>query len=175
MPRQMRKPNDVEVMVMNYLINQAIKKKPWDEIDKSFVEYPSVKCSLANWRLAYSNVYHQLVLNPNDTNGYSITPKWVKDIYVEYRNSSKHKLWKPNEHKLESLYEISVGEPEPNNCKDEVTTTTEEIIGWSAEDSSIINILTIIGNSDFKKGYLTALGAKKLYRIQKKEISFNDL
>lgn len=164
----MRKASEFETMVINYLITQALEGNQWNKIDKSFIKYPSIKGSLPHWGVVYGTIYHQVRLNPDDVNGYSITPKWVRDVYIEYKKSSKHRIWKPNEYHLESLYE------EVN--QEANTKTSSDLIGWSARgDNRTINILDIDGTPDFKRGYLKAMGAYKLYRIKKEEISFDAL
>lgn len=169
-----KKANDIEKLVINYLIKNAIEGKAWNELDKTFLNCKGITGALQHWATVYSSIYKQLELNPKDKNGYSITPTWIREVYTEFRKNKANECWKPNELGLASMVETTKTKPTVPEKK--VKPKNEDIIAWTVRgDNRTLNILDIEGSSEFKKGYLKAKNAFKVFRIKKEEIGLDAL
>lgn len=169
------KANPLEKKVLNYIIKEVLKGKTFDEIDKSFVGYASVRGKAQLWQSIMGQIRKQIQLNPNDIDGFSITPLWVREIYQAYRQTDYHDCWNPGKVNLETVENLEkdiikvIAPPTKRTPK----PAAQVCIGFKTledEASSKISIVPFEGKSkDFYKGYLKAKKAKKVFRITLEE------
>ena len=155
----------LEIKATNFLIYNAIREVNLNDVDWSFVK--SVQGTLALWRTVYSSIRSQLKLNPNDVDGFSITPRWVRKIYQEYRNSDYHDMWNPKGTNLETV---------PNTIKDIISVNQEgnlhniELLAYSVEDNFTLHVISKKATGEYLRGYLDAVKADKVYKITLEEL-----
>lgn len=160
-----------EVSVVNYLIHIA-ENNPgldWHQIDTTFLDSYMIRGGEPLWKTTYYTVRKQLRANPMDINGYSITPKWLKELFVEYRQGLNKDLWTPNNMCLETTgkikrEDIAIQEDKP-----------KKIYKWEFAYSTNDNILHVVkfpedATDDYIDGFLKGAGATKLYKIVKEVI-----
>ena len=158
------KANQLEIKVINYLINSILKKTPFDELDLSFLDNPSIRGTRELCRTIYGTIRAQLALNPNDIDGFSIIPLWVRKVYQAYRQTDYHDCWQPNAPNFESI---------PNMVKDIISVqdpvekvATRKYGAWyySSDNGNTLHLFPFYNESDdFKKGFLSGVKAKKLF------------
>lgn len=147
----------MEKKVINYFIQEAFLNKNYIELDHSFQQKGLVRGKPELWKNIYGSIRGQLRINPNDLEGYSITPSWVRNVFKEYRQSDYHDCWEPNGMNLESI---------PHLVKETTQHCTKEILAYSNDNCKTLHAIPCQGETkDFIRGYLKAVNAENIYRI----------
>lgn len=170
--------NPLEIKVLNYIIKETLKGKTFDEIDTSFVGCTSVRGKAQLWQAIMGQIRKQLQLNPNDIDGFSVTPKWVRNVYQAYRQSDYHDCWQPGKINLESVENLEkdvIRVVEPIIEEHPIKEIKQVYIGYRTFEDKANQKISIIPfmekSEDFYKGYLKAKHAKEVFRITLEEIN----
>lgn len=173
------KANPLEVKVLNYIIKETIAGKDFEDIDHSFVGYASIRGKADLWKNFMGQVRRQLRTNPNDIDGFSIVPIWVREVYQLYRQSDYHDCWQPGKVNLESLETLEhdvlkVTPPEEPKRELAIQDIRKEVcIGFKTLEDDMNYKISIVPytdkSKDFYVGYLKAKHAKKVYKITLEE------
>jgi hypothetical protein len=177
LPRNSFRANPLEVKVLNYIIKETLAGKDFDEIDHSYVGYATVRGKADMWKGFMGQIRKQLQVNPNDIDGYSIVPIWVREVYQLYRQSDYHDCWQPGKMNLESVETLEHDVIKVEPPKPEVEPINQVLkdfyIGFKTLEDDANCKISIIPfkdkSKDFYVGYLKAKYAKKIYKITLEE------
>lgn len=155
--------NPIETKVINYIIKELVSGRNARDLDYSFLDNISVRGTRHLWVTIVGSIKNQLALNPEDKDGFSVVPRWVRNVYVRYRNSVYHDCWVPGELNLETV---------PN--RQEVEQETR--LAYATVEDLAIGKISLIPYTDkppeFYSGYLKGVGAKKFYKVTLEELGY---
>lgn len=155
------KVSSMDKKVVNYLIYNLLQGNSFNDIDLGFLDDERVRGTRELWRTIYGTIKAQLSLNPNDIDGYSITPIWVRKIYQEYRQTDYHDCWSSEKVNLESV---------PNMIQDVIHVKKPDdtfVYFYSPNEGKTLHRLPHANESvDFIKGYLVGVNATHLYKVK---------
>lgn len=161
--------NNVEKAVINYLIESVLAGETFHKIDKSFLDNVAVRGNPSLWCGIMGSIRGQLAVNPNDKEGFSITPKWAREVYSDYWKTNNPVVWHPGELNLESLNSDATA---PN--RKEVIPKKWYAYSTKEDMPEVIRLFPIKDEGlNYYRGFLRAVKAKKWYRVTLEELEID--
>lgn len=161
--------NFVERAVIFYLIEAARDGATFQSLNKDFLLNPLVRGTTGLWQNIMGSIRGQLSVSPDDKQGFSITPKWVREVYCDYWKTPNPHTDYPNKINLEGLNktecEFNRKENIPKKC-----------FGYCTKQDmpEIIRLFPIKDEGlSYYRGFLKAAKAKKWYRVTLEELEID--